>query len=244
MLIYICDDSKSDSLRLMHHLSAYENEIGADFSTVAFSSGDEMFSYLKKHREIPDLFFLDIYMEGKDGMEVARELRRQQVTSGIIFTTSSTEHAMDSYEVHALYYLQKPFTHEHFLMAMQRCEALIQTAQKKLSVSVKGKELLIAFSDILYLETGRHTVIFHTRKETFSVPGSLSRFADAFADTKNFLSCGRSYLVNLDFVEGFLNQDLIMSDNSLIPVPIRKQSETARIVEEYKNSLAKPTVTF
>ena len=56
MLIYICDDSKSDCLRLMHHLSAYENEIGADFSTVAFSSGDEMFSYLKKHREIPDLF--------------------------------------------------------------------------------------------------------------------------------------------------------------------------------------------
>ena len=164
MLIYICDDSKSDCLRLMHHLSAYENEIGADFSTVAFSSGDEMFSYLKKHREIPDLFFLDIYMEGKDGMEVARELRRQQVTSGIIFTTSSTEHAMDSYEVHALYYLQKPFTHEHFLMAMQRCEALIQTAQKKLSVSVKGKELSIAFSDILYLETGRHTVIFHTRR--------------------------------------------------------------------------------
>ena len=151
---------------------------------------------------------------------------------------------MDSYEVHALYYLQKPFTHEHFLMAMQRCEALIQTAQKKLSVSVKGKELLIAFSDILYLETGRHTVIFHTRKETFSVPGSLSRFADAFADTKNFLSCGRSYLVNLDFVDGFLNQDLIMSDNSLIPVPIRKQSETARIIEEYKNSLTKPTATF
>ena len=226
MLIYICDDSKSDCLRLMHHLSAYENEIGADFSTVAFSSGDEMFSYLKKHREIPDLFFLDIYMEGKDGMEVARELRRQQVTSGIIFTTSSTEHAMDSYEVHALYYLQKPFTHEHFLMAMQRCEALIQKAQKKLSVSAKGKELSIAFSDILYLETGRHTVIFHTRKETFSVPGSFS------------------YLVNLDFVDGFLNQDLIMSDNSLIPVPIRKQSETARIIEEYKNSLAKPTVTF
>ena len=63
------------------------------------------------------------------------------------------------------------------------------------------------------------------------------------ADTKNFLSCGRSYLVNLDFVDGFLNQDLIMSDNSLIPVPIRKQSETARI-GEYKNSLAKPTVTF
>ena len=72
MLIHICDDSKSDCLRLMHHLSAYENEIGADFSTVAFSSGDEMFSYLKKHREILDLFFLDIYMEGKDGMEVAR----------------------------------------------------------------------------------------------------------------------------------------------------------------------------
>ena len=38
MLIYICDDSKSDCLRLMHHLSAYENEIGADFSTVAFQA--------------------------------------------------------------------------------------------------------------------------------------------------------------------------------------------------------------
>lgn len=244
MLIYICDDSKSDCLRLMHHLSAYEKETGVDFSTVAFSNGDELFQYLNQHHEIPDLFFLDIYMEGKDGMEVARELRRQQISSGIIFTTSSTEHAMDSYEVHALYYLQKPFTHEHFLKAMQRCESLIQKAQKKLSVSLKGKELSIAFSDILYLETGRHTVIFHTRKETFSVPGSLSHFADTFADTKNFMPCGRSYLVNLDFVEGFLNQDLIMSDNSLIPVPVRKQTETARIVDSYKKAAAKPSLSF
>ena len=36
MLIYICDDSNSDCLRLMQHLSAYEIEIGADFSSVAF----------------------------------------------------------------------------------------------------------------------------------------------------------------------------------------------------------------
>ena len=93
---------------------------------------------------------------------------------------------MDSYEVHALYYLQKPFTHEHFLMAMQRCEAFDPNGSKKLSVSVKGKELLIAFSDILYLETGRHTVIFHTRKETFSVPGSLSRLQTLSQIRKTF----------------------------------------------------------
>ena len=38
MLIYICDDSKSDCLRLMHHLSAYEMRLVQIFLRLLFQA--------------------------------------------------------------------------------------------------------------------------------------------------------------------------------------------------------------
>ncbi len=67
----------------------------------------------------PDLLLLDINMPGQSGLQVARQLIESQSSIAIIFTTAYDEHALTAFELHAIDYLLKPFSHERFSEAIE-----------------------------------------------------------------------------------------------------------------------------
>lgn len=224
MLIYLCDDSTSDILRLEHYLTAYAEQNHLSFELESFSSGEELISTYRQASVKPELIFLDIFMSELTGMDAARRLRSMHYEGGIIFTTSSTEHAMDSYEVNALYYLQKPYDRSHFDNAMTRCSALLEKAKPQFTFIVKKREISVSPEDILFFETGQsHFIILHTVRETYTFQSTLRQIIDFFEDNSSFLAIGRSYLVNLKHVTGQAENDLVMSDGSLVQLPLRKR---------------------
>lgn len=233
MLIYLCEDSESDALRLRHHLNTYADKNHCDMEIMLFSSGEKMIQFYKEQKRYPALLFLDIYMNDQDGMETARILRSLGYTGGIIFTTSSTEHAMASYEVNALYYLQKPYSHNDFMNAMNRCNDILEDSMEVFSFSLRRKEYSLPYSDILFFETGQHNVLLHTVTETFTIPGNLTQLTQDFDSVSSFIPVGRSYLVNLNHVTGILQHDLIMEDNSIVQIPFRKREEVNKAVHAW-----------
>lgn len=239
MLFYICEDSESDAMRLNHHLNTFSQEYSLPYQSVTFSSGKELIDAYEQSAVKPDLVFLDIYMDGTDGIESARALRRMGYTGGIIFTTSSTEHAMDSYEVNALYYLQKPYDHNHFMNAMQRCGNLFQKPPQNFVYTIRKRQYSVPYTDIVYFETGRHTVILHTTEGTVSFADNLSRIVGLFHSTDDFLPIGRSYLVNLYHVTGQADNDLLMSDGSIVQIPLKKQREILSAIEQWRKSISR-----
>ena len=61
-----------------------------------------------------DIILLDVLMPGENGMAAAREIREYDSNVKIIFLTSSTEFAVESYAVDAWYYQLKPIRREDF----------------------------------------------------------------------------------------------------------------------------------
>lgn len=234
MLLFICEDSQSDCMRLMHHLNTYAKENCFTFTTRSFSSGEALLDALDTSPELPVLIFLDIYLENKSGIEVARSIRERGIASQIIFTTSSSEYAMDSYEVEALYYLHKPYTHEDFLKAMNRCMHLFEADSLQYTIRIRSKSISIFHKDILYFETGKHSVIVHTTKENYSFVYTLSQVVQDLASMDYFVSCGRSYVINLNHVTGFKEHDLIMTDHTIIPIPVRERERLKEIIYKWK----------
>lgn len=56
--------------------------------------------------------FLDICMEGTNGIDTARTLRRTDPDLPLVFVTSSTEYVWDAFPVHPFDYLLKPYREE------------------------------------------------------------------------------------------------------------------------------------
>ncbi len=236
MLIYICEDTASDCLRLKHHLSTYSKEIEASFEIEAFSSSCDLLNIWNPNGSTPSIIFIDIYMEGMNGIDLAKSLRNKGYSGAIIFTTSSLEHAMQSYEVDASYYLQKPYTHEDFIKAMKRCDNIIKDSMLHFVGCSRGKEYSIPYAEILYFETGNHNVILHTKKQAITFQRSMNSIIEEFQNIPSFISCGKSYFINMNYVDKQLGTDLIMSDGYSIQIPVRVKNDVINAITEWKKN--------
>lgn len=234
MYIYICDDSKSDRLRLLHHLKVYleDMQLSESYEVMEFSDGNSLVSAWMEAEEKPLLIFLDIYMGEPNGIDTAGKLREKGAECSIIFTTSSNEFAAESYRVHALYYLCKPYDHKEFESAMEVCKAMLQNAAKKYQIQIRGERIEIPIRLIKFFETGNHVVLLHTDFKDYSFVSSMSKVRDFFDRNENFLPVGSSYLVNIRYIKERRKDCLIMQGGQMISIPVREQKRINRELEQ------------
>lgn len=121
-------------------------------SVLEYPSGEEL---LKSNERI-DILFLDIGMQGMDGIETARRLRAQGFHGFLVFITVLKEMVFQSFEVQPFDYLVKPVEEEDFEKTMQRLSGSMQgmSRPEKANLLVrKGCESnIISFQDIICCE--------------------------------------------------------------------------------------------
>jgi two-component system LytT family response regulator len=80
----------------------------------------------------PDLLFLDVRMPGMDGFDVIGALSSEPgvAVPRIIFTTAYDSYALRAFEIHAVDYLLKPFTHERLHSAVENARQQIQMVKQ------------------------------------------------------------------------------------------------------------------
>lgn len=143
MLIFICDDSKADQLRLARNINNYAMELHASVTVQVFDSADAMLKDYKSRKDKPDIIFLDIYMDGTNGMDAAHALVDLGMENGLVFTTSSEEHALQAFSVGADGYLHKPFTREDFNRTMRRFKPLFEDTRRYVTAQFNRTETRI-----------------------------------------------------------------------------------------------------
>ena len=129
MRIAIVDDIKEERAVLYGWLSNQlsKRNIPGDF--VEFESGEEFLAAAKKRPFT--VVFLDIYMNGANGIEIARELRMSDSDCFLIFTTTSTDHALEGFRVRALHYLVKPYNEKEISTLLDEILSRIPDSGKK-----------------------------------------------------------------------------------------------------------------
>lgn len=155
-----------------------------------------------------DLLFLDIQMPGRNGMEIARELRRQQRDILIIFVTALSDYVYEAFDVDALNYLVKPFDDEKLFHVLDKAvrhrkSAATKDSMQPRAILVKrgGLSTKVPLSDIIYAEVFNRKVMLHTIHGDIEYYGKLTDLSEqAGAD---FYRTHRAYLVNLHYVEKY-----------------------------------------
>lgn len=229
--VAICEDEQSEQQTLKHLLDDYFGRYDFCYELFAFSSGQDLLRSMQETQF--SLLFLDIFMDGMDGMETARHIRRGGHDLPIIFLTSSRDFAVESYEVNALYYLIKPLTAEKLNTAMKKCADLLTASQRYLEV-VSGRETVrVYLKDILYAEAFGNQIMLHTPGGDIPVYQPLDTLLQKAGDP--FLRCHRSFVVNMDFIKQIDRKDFILTSGDR--VPIRTNGRT-KVLEQYNHYLA------
>ena len=227
--IAVCEDTLADSDLLLHHIA----ESGIAAEREVFTSGEALLSSFLPGKY--DLIFLDIYMGGIRGVEVAAEIRKADRTVTLIFTTTSTEHTLESYRLKAASYLEKPVRQADVQETLELALSKRNTAAY-ISLLIEGTNQKLPLESILFFEQQNHAVMVHRQTGILrtSQTVKLNHIEPQLPDC--FFRCHHSYIVNLHAIRA-VDKELkvfIMEDGSR--VHIRHQS-LSKAVKAYEHCL-------
>ena len=226
MKVAIVDDWPKDLQRLERQIRRWAEhwQISLVPPPACYSSGEAFLADFAPERF--DIVFLDIYMEGLTGMEAARKLREQDTHCRLIFTTSSADFAVDSYEVDAAYYLVKPFSEEKLWAALNRCNTELLEQQQYLTVPDKRGGQRLYLHQIAYTEYERRRVCVHNRDGSLCyIPMNQREFSALLLDYPYFCDCMRGILVNLEAVEQLGEDHFLLRGGQRVPISRLKYRE-------------------
>ncbi len=201
MKIAICDDEENIRELIGNKVHGICPKAKISF----FSSGDEL---LKSEEQI-DILFLDIQMQGQNGMETARALRKADKNTILIFVTGMEDYVFQAFDVGAFHYLVKPVDDKKFenvfLRAMKQClsdrENQPITQEKYIMINIRGVHSKVLVDDIIYAEVFNRKIVIHKKDADIEYYGKMSELAAVAGE--NFFRTHRAYLVNFKYVEKY-----------------------------------------
>jgi two-component system LytT family response regulator len=168
----------------------------------------------------PNLVFLDIRMPGQDGLYVAGELFRR-FKGAVIFVTAYDQHALEAFNLNALDYLLKPFTHERLAQALDRVrervahpmpvediERLLASFREReaqprhverIPANRNGRIHLIPVSAIERIDAMGNYAKIHAKDERYDIRDTLQSL-ESKLDPETFVRVHRSTIINMDYV--------------------------------------------
>jgi two-component system response regulator AlgR len=151
--------------------------------------------WLQQHGQGPEspdgqnachLVLLDVHMPGRDGMQLAEELRRLPTPPAVVFVTAHADHALKAFELEAVDYLTKPVRPQRLEQALQRvaarlgqpqaaaAPARLQADEPALVVSELGRVIRVPLAEVLYLKAELKYVTLRTASRTLVLDEALS----------------------------------------------------------------------
>ncbi len=194
-----------------------------DCTVWSYAAGEDL---LAAHTKF-DIIFLDIKMEGVSGIDTARELRRQQEDTVLIFVTGMKEYVFEAFDVSAFHYLLKPIDEGKLREVLGR--AVGEAKKKKdgrrrqLFVRTKGRSLTIDQGDILYIESKAKKAEIHTVKETIEIYAAMSGLEEQLDE--RFYRCHRGYLVNMAYIVEYSADSISLAGGGTVYLTKKKHGE-------------------
>lgn len=192
------DDEKNFRDTIAEFLARYAKEKDISYSIEYFIDGMD---FLLKKRTFFNLLLVDVDMPEMDGMRLANKIREYDEKCVIVFITNLQNYAIKGYEVNAFDYILKPLSYPIFAKKFDRIiPAVRRISSQSIVLTTESEKKKIPVSDIVYVETDRHKVIYHLLTQDIDNWCSMK---DTYAALKDygFELCNSCYLVNLKCVE-------------------------------------------
>ena len=220
-----------DDIQTYARLQGYFGELlDASAELTYFKSGEDFLRVW--HPGAFALVVLDIFMEKRTGMDVAREIRKADSDVRIAFATTSNEFASESYEVNACYYLHKPFGKEQVKAMLDRVD-MAQMERLRTVQLPDGKSVVLR--SILYADYAAHYTTLHNKYgKNIILRASFSQMETLLCAYPYFFSPTKGVIVNFHEVTAQNADTFTMSDGSRIPISRRKAKE---VMEAYSSFL-------
>lgn len=221
--IAACDDESAQLEQMERMLQDYfRARLALPGRISVFSDSRTLLSRVREQGGF-DLYILDIIMPGLNGIQTGMELRKMGDGGEIIYLTTSSEYAVDSYTARAFFYLIKPVTEKKlFGLLDEAAEKLQQRRSRGILVMTPDGPRHIRMDHILYAERIGRRVRYYCTDGTVDTQTIRCTFRDAvhpLTEERRFCMCGASFLVNMEHVTGVDGREALLDNGGRLILP-------------------------
>ena len=219
--IAIVEDSEQDAKIIEEYCKRYAGEHDFDFKTEIYNNG---LDFIKMDDLNFDIIMLDIKMPYMNGLQTAKKIREANENVCIIFITSMQQYAIHGYDVNATDFIVKPVKYNMFSFKFDRVMSILKRNRGQ-TIVIKTNRMLkyMKLSDILYIESQQHKLIYHTVEGDFEAWGPLKEVREIIK-SRDFALCNSGCFVNLRYAEEVDNSSVTIMGTKLVISRLKRKS--------------------
>ena len=226
--IACCDDEKQQLELYKTMFTNIEMRQDIKLNVEYFLSGNFMLERFQSEKNPFDLVYLDMDMDEKSGLDLAKEIRQNYHSDCLIlFLTNYPKYMQNSFDVRAFQYMIKPVQFDEFERKFNAARKYLEKDDKNRVVLKIDEDNVVFFTnEIYYIEKEKSSKQFLVYLEDKCVvaKGVLSAIEIQLLE-QHFMRTHRSYLVNMKHIRRIQKNDLVLSNGNLVPISRRKEKE-------------------
>lgn len=232
----ICDDEPLFAEELAEELAGALDKLlgtaGAAHTADIFNSGEELLRAVEEERKYHAVF-LDILMDGKDGVETAKELRARGFAGEIVFVSCSGDFALPSFEVAPMHYLLKPIRRQDICEALRR---IFFRGKNSAPLVIRGAgkaHKVIPPEDVMYIEVFRTQIVVHQADGLSETGVGALRELHSRLGEGSFYRCHRSFIINFDYISGIRRYEFVLKNGMTVPIAKNRYDKALLAMTNY-----------
>jgi putative response regulator receiver domain protein len=233
MRIALCDDDEKALIKNKEILKEClsETKIVADIRT--YRSSDFLLYDIQENNYF-DLLLLDIEMPKNNGMQIAKDVKKLCPETLVIFITSHSEYAIDSFELSVFRYIEKgPTIKEKLSYALIDGLNYIEIQKDEMyTITTPTRYERIPYRKILYIKKDGKYVVLTTINGETQIRKPLAEVYDEI-NSDEFVYIDRSCIVNLIHLMRIEKMDAIMRNGVSLPISKKRLGILKDIINEY-----------
>ena len=217
--IAICDDSVEDAFTAKRIVKDTLARLHTTNETVCYQSAEEIEYKLIEKKEFLDILVLDIDMPEISGLELAEDLRRNNLNIIIIFLSNHDEFVFRAIEFQPFRYIRKSRLATEMPIAIEAALKILENRKdRQIVINAENGTLKTMISEIMYFEMLNRKLYIHlSGKNIITACKKLMQFQKEI-DDENVIMIHKSCIVNSKYINKFNNTEIILSDGEKLPV--------------------------
>lgn len=234
MSIAICDDDGIQVKLVETYIEAMKLEDGVICSS--FYEGEELLEACKRSRF--DVIFLDIEMEGLNGIEIGRRIRQMDHESILVYLTGFRNYAIEAFELQSFSYLIKPISEDRFkkllLSVVDRLKEKKAYQEKMQYLTFKIGDTIYQFAhdEIYFFEKKQRKMIVNTQRGEYAYYGTVQELEQKL-NSEIFCRCHQGYIININKISQIKDNGIYFPDICrIVPISRRYKKKIFQYIEK------------
>lgn len=233
-IIGICDDEISACSQLENIVIDISGNIAEEIEVYVWKNGKDFIEDISDKIR-PDILFLDIEMDGYNGIHVGEYIRKEleDMDMNIIYISSKTSYAMNLFKIHPFDFVVKPFNRDRIEKIIAELMKLRGLDKGVFLYQSHKKSYRVALGNILYFESDKKNI------NIIANDGIERQFREKLKNITeklpyNFVMINQSYIINVKHIRECSSSRVILDNGDELNISRSYKDIFSRTMLQYR----------